>query len=130
MEGAVKLAFPDSTVDFTSTVGPLAPVAPGTDTGEGTGTDGSGSGSGSESGGGSSTTTPGEPQTVEELLTEANRLYEEARAALKEEDLATYQAKVQQAFELVTRAETLALGGSVAPAGTSDTSAPDTTAST
>ena len=130
LEGAVKLAFPDSTVDFTSTLGPLAPVAPGTDTGEGTGTDGSGSGSGSESGGGSSTTTPGEPQTVEELLTEANRLYEEARAALKEEDLATYQAKVQQAFELVTRAETLALGGSVAPAGTSDTSAPDTTAST
>ena len=83
LEGAVKLAFPDSTVDFTSTVGPAGPRRAGTDTGEGSGTDGSEPGSGSESDGGSSTTTPGEPQTVEELLTEANRLYEEARAALE-----------------------------------------------
>ncbi len=116
-------------MDFNTTVGPLTPLGPTTEPGSG----GSGSGSGSGSGG-TPTTAPGTPQTVEELLTEANRLYDEAKAALKEDppDFATYDTNIQRAFELVTQAESLAAGagsGSGDPSVT-DTSAPDTTAST
>ena len=125
LEGALKLAFPDSNVDFSSTVGPLVPVGPTTEPGSG----GSDSGSGG-SDTGSPTTEPATPQSVAELLTEANRLYEEGLAALKEDtpDFATYQANIQRAFELVAQAESLA-GAGADPTST-DPSTPDTTANT
>ena len=103
-----------STIDFTTAVGPLTPVGPATGTGD-TGSTGSGSDDGSGTGGtgtGSTTTPSGSPQTVEELLAEANRLYAEAKAALQgdDPDFATYDANVKRAFELVAQAEALAGG--------------------
>ena len=50
---------------------------------------------------------PDGSETVEELLADANVLYAEANEALADADLATYQAKINEAFELVTRAEEL-----------------------
>jgi uncharacterized membrane protein (UPF0182 family) len=128
LEGALKLAFPDATINFTTTVGPLTPFTPGGGTG-GTG------GTGEDNGSSPDTSTPSTPQTVEELLAEANRLYADAKEALKEDppDFATYDANVARAFELVTQAEQMA-GGPPSSDGTSgsDPSTPpvsDTTAS-
>ena len=54
--------------------------------------------------GGSNTTTPGDSGTPEELLSEANRLFGDADAALKAGDLGGYQTKVEQARKLVQQA--------------------------
>ena len=50
------------------------------------------------------TTNPGVAGTPEELLAQANQLFVEADAALREGDLGTYQAKVKQAQALVQQA--------------------------
>jgi uncharacterized membrane protein (UPF0182 family) len=121
LEGALKLAFPESRLDLSTTVGPLTPVA-GSEDGEAPATD-----NGSEE--------PTEPsgsdgsETVEDLLAQANDLYAEATAALEAADLAEYQAKINQAFELVARAEAMS-GVNGATEGTPPDSSPDTTAST
>lgn len=49
-------------------------------------------------------TTPGDDATTAELLSEADRLYAQANDALTEGDLATYQARIEAAFDLVRRA--------------------------
>jgi hypothetical protein len=53
------------------------------------------------------------PATVGELLDQANQLYAEANDALTSSppDFATYSEKIQQAFELVAKAEELSGGG-------------------
>ena len=122
LEAALKLAFPESQLDLSTTVGPLTPVAGGEDNGEAPATD-----NGAEE--------PTEPigsdgsETVEELLAEANVLYAQANAALADADLATYQAKINEAFALVTRAEELSGVNGVTEDSSPDTS-PDTTDST
>ena len=121
LEGALKLAFPESRLDLSTTVGPLTPVAGGED-GEAPATE-----NGSEE-----PTEPSESdgsETVEELLAQANDLYAEATAALEAADLAEYQDKINQAFELVARAEAMS-GVNGATEDTPPDSSPDTTAST
>ncbi len=119
LEGALKLAFPNANVDFTTTVGPLTPLG-GADTGQtpaaGSGSTDNGSPS-TGSGSTGSTTAPAQTATVQELLDQANQLYTEAKAALKTDppDFATYDAKIAKAFELVTQAEQLSGGTPPAP---------------
>ena len=69
---------------------------------------------------------------MQELLDQANQLYNEAKAALKADppDFATYDAKIAKAFELVTQAEQLAGGTPPAPTDTTASGVTDTTAST
>jgi uncharacterized protein len=134
LEGALKLAFPDATVDFTTTVGPLTPLG-GTEAGQtpptGSGETGSGSPS-TGSGSTGSTTPPAQAETVQELLDQANQLYDAAKAALKADppDFATYDANIAKAFQLVAQAEQLAGGTPPSPTDTTATGVTDTTAST
>ncbi len=74
------------------------------------------------------TTAPPEPglQTVVELLTEADRLYDEAQEALRRGDLATYQARIDQAFALVRRAQELTAGTTPPTTVPSDPGSPPT----
>ena len=134
LEGALKLAFPNANVDFTTTVGPLTPLG-GTDTGQtpaaGSGSTDNGSPS-TGSGSTGSTTAPSQTATVQELLDQANQLYDEAKAALKTDppDFATYDANIAKAFQLVTQAEQLAGGTPPSPTDTTASGVTDTTAST
>ena len=132
LEGALKLAFPDANVDFTTTVGPLTPL--GTDTGQtpATGSGSTGTGSPSTGSGSTSTTPPAHGATVQDLLDQANQLYDAAKAALKADppDFATYDANIAKAFQLVTQAEQLAGGTPSAPTDTTASGVTDTTAST
>jgi uncharacterized membrane protein (UPF0182 family) len=133
LEGALKLAFPSATVDFTTTVGPLTPLG-GTESGQAPEA-GSGSGTGAPStGSGStgSTTPPAQAETVQELLDQANKLYDAAKAALKADppDFATYDANIAKAFQLVAQAEQLAGGAPPSPTDTTASGVTDTTAST
>ena len=134
LEGALKLAFPNANVDFTTTVGPLTPLG-GADTGQtpaaGSGSTDNGSPS-TGSGSTGSTTAPAQTATVQELLDQANQLYTEAKAALKTDppDFATYDAKIAKAFELVTQAEQLSGGTPPSPTDTTASGVTDTTAST
>jgi uncharacterized membrane protein (UPF0182 family) len=120
LEGALKLAFPNANVAFTTTVGPLTSVGPTTEPPNGS----AGDGTGTENGGATSTTAPptSSPATVGELLTQANDLYAQANEALQASppDFATYSSKIQEAFDLVTKAEELA-GGGTAPPPTDET---------
>jgi uncharacterized membrane protein (UPF0182 family) len=133
LEGALKLAFPSATVDFTTTVGPLTPLG-GTESGQapeagnGSGTGAPSTGSGSTG----STTPPAQAETVQELLDQANKLYDAAKAALKADppDFATYDANITKAFQLVAQAEQLAGGAPPSPTDTTASGVTDTTAST
>lgn len=119
--------------------------APDLGTGGNTAPDGGGGGGGTGGGGDggagvtttappqvTSTTAPGAPSTtspppsgtVDQLLATADRLYGEAQAALRAGDLATYQQRIDQAFENVRLAQQLS-----AVATTTTTAAPPTTAS-
>ncbi len=124
LEAALKLAFPDSELDLSTTVGPLTPVAGGED---GVDDEAPATDNGTEE-----PTEPSGPdgtETVEDLLAQANVLFAEANEALAAADLATYQDKINEAFELVARAEELS-GVNGATEETSPDSSPDTTAST
>jgi len=124
LEGALKLAFPDANITFSTTVGPITSIGPTTEAPNGDG--------GTSTGGGTTTTTPttGAPADVTQLLNQANQLYQEARDALSAGDLGAYQSKIEAAFKLVQQAEQQA-GGAVsgAPPAT-DTSGPPTSDST
>ncbi|MGD9705840.1 MAG: UPF0182 family protein, partial [Acidimicrobiia bacterium] len=54
-----------------------------------------------------------EPETVEELLAEASRLFDEAQAAKSVFDTKTYEQKIEQAYERLRRATELATGAEV-----------------
>jgi uncharacterized protein len=75
--------------------------------------------------GGTPTPDPGdpgtEPVTVEELLADAERLFDEAQAAKLAFDSKTYEEKIEQAYERVRQAAELATGGDV----TIDSTAPE-----
>lgn len=64
------------------------------------------------------TTVPGAVSSVEELLAEAQALYEEAQSALRDGDLGTYQEKLEQAYEKAAQAAALATGGPVSVGST------------
>jgi uncharacterized protein len=130
LEQALAAAFPGLELDLGSVVG-------------GTSTGGSGDGGG---GGGTTppttappTTAPQDPSgSVEELLAEAERLYQQAQVALQAGDLGEYQRLVDEAFEAARQAAELASGGDVtttapttaAPAPEPTTTSPPTTLST
>jgi uncharacterized membrane protein (UPF0182 family) len=60
------------------------------------------------------TTVPGaDPGTVEELLAEAQSLYDQAQEALRDGDLGAYQDLLDEAYEKARQAAELATGGSV-----------------
>jgi uncharacterized membrane protein (UPF0182 family) len=124
LEAALKVAFPESQIDFSTTVGPLTPVGPVTGVGEDNGESPPATDNGAEQ-----PPQTGGSESVEELLVQANQLYADAQAALENADLATYQEKINQAFELVAQAEQLS-GVSGTTEDTSPDTAPDTTAST
>ena len=114
LEGALKLAFPNSKIDFSSVVGPLTATPPGggTATNPGSSSNPSTSTPSTTPSGGSSTTAPATNQSVAALLAQANELYVEANAALKSTppDFATYNDKITKAFQLVSQAEAKAGG--------------------
>ncbi len=75
-----------------------------------------------------STAAPEAPTgTVEELLAEAQQLYEEAQAALDRGDLGEYQDKLDEAYKKAAQAASLATGSTVTP---STTTPPEATATT
>jgi uncharacterized membrane protein (UPF0182 family) len=82
------------------------------------------------------TTTPPPPPpvgTIASLLEQANTLYAEANVALRSGDLATYQKKVDQAFNAVKQAQALAsptTTTTTAPASSSTTSSSSTSSTT
>jgi hypothetical protein len=65
---------------------------------------------------------------VEVLLADADRLYREAQAALKDGDLGTYQSKLEEAYQKAAAAASKATGTTVTPAPTT-TLPPDQAAS-
>src|SRR4029079_16876380 len=76
-----------------------------------------------------STTAPEAPnRNVEELLAEAEQLYNEAQAALDRGDLGEYQDKLDEAYRKAAQAASLATGGTVTPATTTPPEATATTA--
>ena len=125
LEGALTLAFPESQVDFSTTVGPLTPLGPAAGSGE---DDGEAAPPATDN---SSEQPPGTggPESVGELLAQANTLYAEAQTALEDGDLGTYQTKINEAFALVEQAEQLS-GVTGATEDTAPDTSPDTTAST
>jgi hypothetical protein len=125
LELALKAAFPDSQIDFSTTVGALTPVGPVTGVGEEDGEAPPATDNGSEQ-----PPDTGGSGSVAELLTRANQLYAEAQTALENADLATYQEKINQAFELVAQAEQLSGVTGAATEDTTPDTSPDTTAST
>jgi hypothetical protein len=124
LELALKAAFPDSQIDFSTTVGALTPVGPVTGVGEEDGEAPPATDNGSEQ-----PPDTGGSGSVADLLAQANQLYDEAQTALENADLATYQEKINEAFRLVAQAEQLSGVTGVTEDTTPDTS-PDTTAST
>jgi uncharacterized membrane protein (UPF0182 family) len=125
LELALKAAFPDSQIDFSTTVGALTPVGPVTGVGEEDGEAPPATDNGSEQ-----PPDTGGSGSVAELLAQANQLYAEAQTALENADLATYQEKINQAFELVAQAEQLSGVTGAATEDTTPDTSPDTTAST
>ena len=96
---AINRLFPRANVDLGEVVGDSgsSETDAGTDTGSDTGTDtGSDTGTGTDTG---STST--DPAT---LLEEAQILFDEADAALRDGDLGTYQSKVDEAQDLIAQA--------------------------
>lgn len=79
---AVRQLFPGFKANVGDVLG-ATPVDPGTDPGTAPGTDGA---------------------TAQELLTQAQQLFDDADSALENKDLATYDAKIKAARELVTKA--------------------------
>jgi uncharacterized membrane protein (UPF0182 family) len=124
LEAALKLAFPDSELDLSTTIGPITPVGPTAGSGEDNGEEPPATDNGTDQ-----PTEPSGSETVESLLTDANRLYQEATEALEAGDLGTYQAKIDEAFSLVERAESLSGVNGTTEDSTPDSS-PDTTDST
>jgi uncharacterized membrane protein (UPF0182 family) len=124
LEGALTLAFPEAQVDFSTTVGPLTPLGPAAGAGE----DGEAAPPATDN---SSEQPPGTggPESVGELLAQANTLYAEAQTALEDGDLGTYQTKINEAFALVQQAEQLS-GVTGTTEDTAPDTSPDTTAST
>jgi hypothetical protein len=80
LEGALTLAFPESQVDFSTTVGPLTPLGPAAGAGE---DDGEAAPPATDN---SSEQPPGTggPESVGQLLAQANTLYAEAQTALED----------------------------------------------
>ncbi|MEP6658858.1 MAG: UPF0182 family protein [Acidimicrobiales bacterium] len=78
------------------------------------------------------TTPPPTTDTIASLLDQANTLYAEANVALRSGDLATYQKKVDQAFNAVKQAQALAspTTTTTAPANSSTTSSSSTSSTT
>jgi uncharacterized membrane protein (UPF0182 family) len=76
------------------------------------------------------TTTPTPVGDIASLLEQANTLYAEANAALRSGDLATYQEKVDQAFNAVKQAQAIASPTTTAPANSSTTSSSSTSSTT
>ena len=59
------------------------------------------------------TLAPGTTPNIEQLLQQANQAYADAQTALKNGDLGTYQAKINQAYQLAAQAASLATGTTV-----------------
>ena len=78
------------------------------------------------------TTPPPTVDTIASLLGQANSLYAEANVALRSGDLATYQKKVDQAFNAVKQAQALAspTTTTTAPANSSSTTSSSSPSST
>ncbi|MFM7871356.1 MAG: hypothetical protein ACKPBG_06705, partial [Actinomycetota bacterium] len=107
---AVNRLFPGAGIDLGEFV--LDETVPSPDSGSDGETGGdSGGDTGGDSGGvpepGGTGSTSDDPA---ELLREAEVLFDEADVALRSGDLGTYQSKVQQAEELISRALTLLTG--------------------
>ena len=101
LSAALNALFPGAQVILGDRSGT---ASPGTSTGGDTGTG---------DGGATTTTVPGgsgAPETLESLLAEASQLFDEADAALRAGDLATYQAKIKAARDKVAQAEQLLTG--------------------
>jgi uncharacterized membrane protein (UPF0182 family) len=61
----------------------------------------------------SATPAPGGAPNIEQLLQQANQAYADAQTALKNGDLGTYQAKMNQAYQLAAQAASIATGSTV-----------------
>ena len=126
LEEALAAAFPGSRLDLGTVIGgtevePPPAVEPG-------GGDG-GTGGTPTTTTPPSTTAPEAPTgTVEELLAEAQQLYDEAQAALDRGDLGEYQDKLDEAYRKAAQAASLATGATVTPSTTTPPAATATTA--
>ena len=134
LEGALKLAFPNANVDFTTTVGPLTPLGARTP--------------GRRRRRGAGRPTTGRPargrarparrrrrrrrRPCRSCSTRPTSSIDAAKAALKADppDFATYDANIAKAFQLVTQAEELAGGTPPSPTDTTASGVTDATAST
>jgi len=109
LEEALSAAFPGVELDLGTVVGGEPPADGGEEPGDGE--------------------QPGEDQSVEELLAEAEDLYQQAQEALRNGDLGDYQRLIDEAFAKAAEAARLATGGAVTPGSTTTVPSPTTTAS-
>ncbi|MGA0877864.1 MAG: UPF0182 family protein [Ilumatobacteraceae bacterium] len=105
---AVNRLFPGANIDLGEFVEDGGTSAPDTGTDSETGGDSGGSGEPDTGTDGSTGTVADDPA---ELLQAAEALFDEADAALRDGDLGTYQSKVDQAQELISRALVLLSAG-------------------
>jgi uncharacterized protein len=114
LEEALKQAFPGFNRDLGTVVeGGTNPSTPPI------------SGGGDDTGGGGASP-PTTTTSVEDLLSQAQTLYDQAQTALTNGDLGTYQDKLEQAYKVAAQAASLATGSTVAP---TTSPSPTTTAS-
>jgi uncharacterized membrane protein (UPF0182 family) len=126
---ALNLLFPDTNIDAQDRVDANGnPVEPENSTGNGNGS-GNGSGDGTDDG---TANNGGGAETADQLIADANRLYQEAQDAQANFDSKTYQQKMQQAYSKLQQATQL-LGGvptTTIPGTGPPPTAPPTTGST